>query len=423
MRVLIASQPIAGHVLPLVPIVRALRARGHEIRWYTGRKYAAQALDSGAVWEPFVHARDYDDADFEATFPGRGRLKGLKQLLFDLQQVFVGQIEGQWWDLREIERRWAPDLVLADQTVAAALLREEAGGPPCALLGVLPLGIESVDTAPFGLGLPPGRHSITQMRDRVLRWLVPPVVFRAVNRQLAQLCQRLGLQPRNFTPPVAPTLMLQPTVAAFEYPRSDQPRQLHFIGPIIPAHTPRPAPHWWGDVVNARVPVILVTQGTLATDPRDLIGPALTALDGEKVLVIVAGLREEQWSSALPANARAAAFLPFADVLPYVSVYVSNGGYGGVQQALSHGVPCVVAGASEDKAEVAARVAYAGVGLNLRTQRPSALKLRRAVRRLLTDPAYRARAQQMGAALRAHDAVLEAVQHLEAAVVRSGRDL
>jgi UDP:flavonoid glycosyltransferase YjiC (YdhE family) len=32
---------------------------------------------------------------------------------------------------------------------------------------------------------------------------------------------------------------------------------------------------------------------------------------------------------------------------------VTNGGYGGVQMALSYGVPLVVAGASEDKPEVA----------------------------------------------------------------------
>ena len=35
---------------------------------------------------------------------------------------------------------------------------------------------------------------------------------------------------------------------------------------------------------------------------------------------------------------------------------LTNGGYGGVQYALAHGVPLVVAGDTEDKPEVAARV-------------------------------------------------------------------
>jgi hypothetical protein len=52
-------------------------------------------------------------------------------------------------------------------------------------------------------------------------------------------------------------------------------------------------------------------------------------------------------------------------------VMVTNGGYGGVQMALSYGVPLVVAGASEDKPEVGARVAWSGAGLNLKTGKPS----------------------------------------------------
>jgi UDP:flavonoid glycosyltransferase YjiC (YdhE family) len=42
-------------------------------------------------------------------------------------------------------------------------------------------------------------------------------------------------------------------------------------------------------------------------------------------------------------------------LLPHVDAMVTNGGYGGVQQALAHGVPLVVTGDSEDKPEVAAR--------------------------------------------------------------------
>lgn len=41
----------------------------------------------------------------------------------------------------------------------------------------------------------------------------------------------------------------------------------------------------------------------------------------------------------LPANARAAAYLPYDELLPRTAVYVTNGGYGGVQYALRHGVP------------------------------------------------------------------------------------
>ena len=62
---------------------------------------------------------------------------------------------------------------------------------------------------------------------------------------------------------------------------------------------------------------------------------------------------------------------PTTCLLPHVDAMVTNGGYGGVQQALAHGVPLVVAGDSEDKPEVAARVQWSGAGINLHTGRPS----------------------------------------------------
>ena len=85
----------------------------------------------------------------------------------------------------------------------------------------------------------------------------------------------------------------------------------------------------------------------------------------------------------LPANVRLERFIPHDVLLPHVDAMVTNGGYGGVQQALAHGVPLVVAGDSEDKPEVAARVQWSGAGINLHTGRPSPAMVARAVRRVL----------------------------------------
>ena len=412
MRILLASQPIAGHVLPLREIARELARRGHELRWYTGRKFRPQVEAAGAVWEGFVHARDYDDANFDAAFPGRSARRGLAQLLFDLRHVFVGQMEGQFYDLRDLERRWRPDVVLADQTVGAALLREEIGGPPVALLGVLPLGIASRDTAPFGLGLAPLGGPVGQLRNRALEVLTERVVFRGISAQLADLCTRLGLPARPFAPPIAPSLMLQPSVPRLEYLRRDLPPQVRFIGPLIPPTGGFTPPTWWNDVLTSERPVVLVTQGTLATRPDQLLRPALAALAAEDVLVVAAGVAPARLGP-LPTNGRAAAFVPFTALLPHVAVSLTNGGYGGTVQALSHGVPCVVAGRSEDKAEVAARVAYSGAGLNLSTATPSPARIRAAVRRVLREPAFREQAGELGRELRQHDAPREAADWLE----------
>ena len=91
----------------------------------------------------------------------------------------------------------------------------------------------------------------------------------------------------------------------------------------------------------------------------------------------------------VPPNVRLERFIPHDVLLPHVDAMVTNGGYGGVQQALAHGVPLVVAGDSEDKPEVAARVQWSGAGVNLHTGRPSPAMVARGVRRVLTRPSYR----------------------------------
>ncbi len=51
----------------------------------------------------------------------------------------------------------------------------------------------------------------------------------------------------------------------------------------------------------------------------------------------------------------------------HASAVVTNGGYTGVTLALSHGVPLLQAGTTEEKSEIGARIRWTGVGLALRT--------------------------------------------------------
>jgi UDP:flavonoid glycosyltransferase YjiC (YdhE family) len=115
----------------------------------------------------------------------------------------------------------------------------------------------------------------------------------------------------------------------------------------------------------------------------------------------------------VPANARVERFVPFKPLMPMVDVYVTNGGFGGVQFALSNGVPLVAGGKTEDKAEIANRVAYSGCGINLKTATPSAQQVGDAVRTVLNDPTYREGARRIQAELAAKDAATEAATLLE----------
>jgi UDP:flavonoid glycosyltransferase YjiC (YdhE family) len=155
-----------------------------------------------------------------------------------------------------------------------------------------------------------------------------------------------------------------------------------------------------------------VTQGTVATDSIELVLPTIRALDGEAVLV-VATTPEPDRLGVLPSNVRAERIIPHACLLPHVDVMVTNGGYNGVKVALAYGVPLVAAGETEDKPEVCSRVAWTGVGINLKTGSPAPEQLRAAIKEVLHNPAYRQKAQYVQSDFARHDSPAEAVQLLE----------
>jgi UDP:flavonoid glycosyltransferase YjiC (YdhE family) len=416
-RFLIASQPITGHVLPVIPVVRALVKRGHEVWWYLGRKFRAQAEAAGAHFVGYEQAYDYDDRDYDAAFPGRSALTGLNQIRFDMLKMFVEQAGKQHRDLTAILARFPADVVLGDPSMFAAVTVEEKGGPPSAIYNVSCLGLAGREVAPFGLGLLPSASPLGIVRNRVLAYVAPNVVFRQASQALARQCAKIGVRPRKFEGGVlSPNLFLQPTVEAFEYPRSDLPPQIHFIGALL---LDRPTdfmmPSWWDELVAAGRPVVLVTQGTVATAPKELVVPTISGLVDDDLLVVAVGVRDpdELGLASLAPNVRVERFIPFASLMPFVDVYVTNGGFGGVQYALSNGVPMVVVGTTEDELEIGNRVAYAGAGINLRTATPTPQQVADAVRTVLRDPRYRASTEAIQADLSRHNAPQEAATLLE----------
>src|ERR1700732_2329964 len=192
---------------------------------------------------------------------------------------------------------------------------------------------------------------------------------------------------------------MQLRAVSFEFPR-DLPPSVHFVGapPIIPNQASLPS---WAHELDGSRKVVLVTQGTVANHNFGLlIGPTLAALANEPDLLVVvtAGGRPiDAVPGPIPSNARLASYLPFDWVLPKVDVFVTNGGYGSVNQAMSFGIPLVAAGLTEDKGDVNARVEWSGVGINLATNEPTPQALREAVRTVLDKPDYRRRAASMAA--------------------------
>ena len=369
--ILIASVPAHGHVTPLLRRCRKIRQTGRPRPVPHWRALRRQNHRDGATHLPLPAEADYDESLFD-NFPSGRILKGTKAIAFDVEHVFARPAKAQYRAITEAMASQPADVILADPVFLGAaflLARGRHERPAVVMCGVVPLCVESRDVAPFGMGLPPARvlnrprnAALLALSRRILRR--PYQTINDLHREVhgADMPGTLMNWPRRAD------AVIQLSVPSFEYPISDAPPDLHFVGPLPTPGSQAPLPAWWSDLDGTRS-VVHVTQGTVANiDYGQAIAPTLQALADEDVLVVVTtGNRPLDTLPPLPANARAATYLPYDELLPRTAVYVTNGGYGGVQCALRYGVPIVATGGKEDKPEVGARVAWTGVGRRLRT--------------------------------------------------------
>jgi len=406
--IIIASCPIHGHVTPLLTVAKGFVQRGDDVRFITGAAFADRVAATGATHIALPSHADFDFDALDATFPERAGLKGIRAVAFDVEHIFANPAGPQYEAVMAAHTARPADVLLVEPGfLGAALLlaHRRPIRPAVVICGVIPLGVSSADTAPFGMGLPPARL-FNRPRNAVLSVLSRRVWARTEDTldrfHRAVHGQPLPDQVLNWH--TWADAIVQFTVPSFEYPRSDAPASLHFVGPLGATGSQAPLPDWWGDLDGSR-PVIHVTQGTVANkNYAQVIEPALQALADEDVLIAVTtGGRPLDTLPPLPANARAAEYLPYDDLLPRTDVFVTNGGYGGVQYALRYGVPIVSTGGKEDKPEVGARVAWSGSGLRLRTERPTPKALRRAILAALREPCYRQASRRIAAEMREYD--------------------
>jgi MGT family glycosyltransferase len=405
MKILIASTPLMGHLNPLLAIGRILIAEGHEVAFISGSALRSRIEGIGAKFHAFPAGADFDLEDIVSVVPElKDMPPGPEWLRIAIERVFVDTIPAQHKGLQQVLRDFPADVIVGDDMIFGVLpmlLGPRSKRPPIVLCGTSILHWRRADGAPYFAGLPPATTqaqlkeyaAIAQEHDRV--------IYQPVGRRLNRSLKDLGVGPLS-TPPFDSAVGLadaymQLTVPSFEFPR-DIPPSVHFVGtpPIIRDQAPLPS---WAHELDGSRKVVLVTQGTLANHNFSLlIAPTLAALASEPDVLVVAtagGRPVDAIPGPIPGNARLASYLPFEWLLPKVDVFVTNGGYGSVNQAMSFGIPIIAAGLTEDKADVSARIAWSGVGINLATNEPTPEALREAIRTVLDKPNYRSRASLM----------------------------
>ena len=74
---------------------------------------------------------------------------------------------------------------------------------------------------------------------------------------------------------------------------------------------------------------------------------------------------------------------------------VSNGGYGTVQQSLVSGVPMVLSGVGQDKAQTGSIAEWVGVGIYHQVEQTTPYMIRQSVDAMLKDNRYKERAKEL----------------------------
>lgn len=411
-RILIATTPASGHVNPMITFAQELVNRGHQVCWYTGKVFQKKIELLGANYKPMHKAYDFSGMSKEEAFPQTRGLKGISDFIESMKSIFVEQAPKQMEDILKILEEFPADLLVGDDMCYGLGFVHEKTGIPLVNISNSIYTYSSRDTAPIGLGLPPDNSLLGQMRNTILNFFNDRIALRKLKTEIDFTRAEVELPKINKSTldsiSQPPNLYLLGTVPEFEYPRRDLYEHAHFVGAFInPAIENFNPPTWWQDLDSDR-PVILVTQGTVANNNlNNLIVPTVRALADDDVLVLVTtgGTPVENIKlDPLPNNVRIEQFIPYHLLMPHVDVMVTNGGYGGVQLALSNGVPVIVAGTTEEKAEIAVRVAWSGVGINIKTGTPSEQEIYRAVKTILHEPNYKNKTQKLQTSYQRYDA-------------------
>jgi UDP:flavonoid glycosyltransferase YjiC (YdhE family) len=359
-----------GHLFPALAILEELRDRGHEIAIRALSSEVAMLGGLGfdaAPLSPRVESLIVDD--WQARTP----MGAARRSTATFRQRAA--IDGP--DLSRAIREEQPDALLVDVAAWGALGAAEAWGGPWASFCPLPLPVPSRDIPPFGPGFPPARGLPGRLRDG-LGWAFFERSFdRLVLSELNLVRSALGAAPLSHAHDLLtrPPLLLYMTTEAFDYPRSDWPANVVFVGPCA-WDPPQELPTSLGSVT---APFVLVTTSTDFQNDSRLVRVALDALADQPCHLVATLPAASIRNLEPPPNATVAPFVPHGPILARASCAITHGGMGATQKALGAGVPVCAVPFGRDQFEVARRVEHAIAGTRLPPWRLGRDRLRRKV--------------------------------------------
>lgn len=408
----------AGNTPPMMSVASALVARGHSVRVLADEVLRPEVEATGAKFVPWRRApqriahglegdfiRDWSSPDPAENF---ARLRDL---------LAVGPSALHAADVGEEIARSRPDALLVEMFLFGALVAAEATGVPAIVLNPTINVVPSEGVPPFGFGLAPARTAEDEARDRefgalaVAAWdAALPALNRARAEQGLDALEHVLDQGRM----AARVLVL--TSGAFDF-RGPLPPVVQYVGPRLDDVA------WAGEwsPPAGDDPLVLVSLSSDYQAQESLLQRLVDALAALPVRgVVTTGRGIDPARVDAPAHVAVVGAAPHSDILREAAVTVTHAGHGTTLKSLAAGVPLVCVPMGRDQLDVAARVVAAGAGVRVDPAAPAAA-IAAAVAEVLKNPAYRAAAQRLAAAIADETADDRAVEEIEAVVAATPR--
>lgn len=355
-RVLFTACPAYGHVLPMLPLIRAAERAGHDVRVATGPDLrlplASRGLDVHAIGSTFEEAWSAHQAVW-----ARPGLSEEQKMMDGVVALFGTPALARLADLVAMAQEWRPDIIVHEVLEAAGPLLARRLQVPGMVHGIgpmFPLYAQLIGPAGAAIG-------------------EPELWAQASSEQALDICPP-SLQPDDGPPPWPVARPLRPSAGE-------------------PGHVPRLV----ADALAGDKRIAYFTLGTVknseAADFR--IGlTALAAFEGMVIATTGRGLDLEELGS-VPANVIVAEFVPQDALLERVDLLVSHSGSGTMLGGLVHGVPQVAVPRGTDQPQNAALLARAGAGVVVQPEDYAVEAIETAVRLVTSDPSFRAAAERV----------------------------
>jgi UDP:flavonoid glycosyltransferase YjiC (YdhE family) len=437
--IVMAAHPVNGHVQPVRLVASELIKHGYNITVLLPHAYKESFEKLDLTFISLTGIADYTEKDFDTMQPERKYWPpGLEQMVYRSiapTRAIFRQSRALQSILRDLKER-EPDrpIVIVQESwfrgSVPMLLRLPALiYVPVIALGVTPFMMPSIDFPFRGIRTFPDTSPEGRAKAKALLRSMITAMERP-QREFQWVLEDLGLEEGKEIPHMSerfqlPESHLQMCIPSLEFPRTDMPPNVRFIGGVpssdVDVWTGRP--EWWSEMEQneRKRDVITVTQGTMDIDYTELIIPAIEALRArpDTIVVVVLGWRGATLPEEIniPSHIHVMDYVPYTELLKHSTLFVTNGGYNGVQQALRHGVPILKAGNDGDKIATGNRIEWAGCGLELWVTRPTVEQVREGVETVLKDPKFKAKALEMQDEAKRYDPIKLIVEEIEAMAV------